>query len=211
MSSKFVGIVSNEVEKEIRSQLNAPAGGCLQFGGWTDPAGAQLFTILYGAPLPFYVTAFWIVGLRESSANIVENIKEVTSRLWPVVRRNVASSTAARMLKRGDGDTILLISWVRARNNVIEAGTFLVAYGFSAHAMSNLCKDVLKLPSANKQLVICTIVAKNFGNRYLPRAPARAGPTRAQLEAAHVAAAVADEVYWRCSPLCHCLNEQKFY
>jgi hypothetical protein len=106
---------------------------------------------------------------------------------------------------------------VRAMNNVIEAGTFLqagtflVAYGFSAHAMSNLCKDVLKLPSANKQLVFCKIVAKNFGNRYLPRAPARAGPTRAQLEAAHVAAAVADEVYWRCSPLCHCFNEQKCY
>jgi hypothetical protein len=89
MSSKFVGIVSNEVEKEIHSQLNAPAGGCLQFGGWTDLAGAQVFNILYGAPLPFYVTAFRIVSLRESSANIVENIKEVTSRLWPVERETL--------------------------------------------------------------------------------------------------------------------------
>jgi hypothetical protein len=53
MSSKFVIMVKNEVEKEVRAQLNASAGGCLQFDGWTDPAGAQVFAVLHGAPLPF--------------------------------------------------------------------------------------------------------------------------------------------------------------
>jgi hypothetical protein len=37
MWSKFVGVVNNEVEKEVRAQLNEFAGGCLQFDGWTDP------------------------------------------------------------------------------------------------------------------------------------------------------------------------------
>jgi hypothetical protein len=173
MSSKFLGMVRNEVEKEVHSQLNASAGGCLQFDGWTDPAGAQVFAVLYGALLPFYVTTFRIVCLRESFTNLVEKIKEVMSRLWPVARetlrpplwhecRNVAAVT--------DSPYVM----VRARKDMVEAGMFFVAYGCSAHARSNLCKDVLKLPSANKPLVLCTIIAKFFGNRHLPRAHLRA-------------------------------------
>jgi hypothetical protein len=38
MLSKFVGMVSNEVEMAVRAQLNASAGVCLQFDGWTDPS-----------------------------------------------------------------------------------------------------------------------------------------------------------------------------
>jgi hypothetical protein len=161
ISSNFVGMVNNEVEKEVRAQLNASAGGCLQFDGWTDPAGAQVFAVLYGAPLPFYVTTFRIFGLRESSANLVEKIKEVMSKLWPVERemlrpplwhecRNVAAVT--------DSPNVM----VRAMNDMVEAGMFFVAYGWSAHAMSNLCNDVLKLSYANKPLVFCTIVASSL-------------------------------------------------
>jgi hypothetical protein len=58
---------------------------------------------------------------------------------------------------------------VSARNDMVEAGMLLVVYGCSARAMSNLCKDVLELPSTNKPLVFCTIVAKGFGNRHFPR------------------------------------------
>jgi hypothetical protein len=128
--------------------------------------------VLYGAPLPFSVNTFRIVGLRESSANLVEKLKEVMSKLWPVERetlrpplwdefRNVVAVT--------DSPNVM----VRARNDMVEAGMFFVAYGCSAHAMSNLCKDVLKLPSANKPLVFCTIVAKFFGNLHFPRAHLR--------------------------------------
>jgi hypothetical protein len=66
------------------------------------------------------------------------------------------------------------MSWFVPGTIRVEASMFLVVYGCSAHVMSNLCKDILKLPSDNKPLVFCTIVAKVFGNRHLPRAHLRA-------------------------------------
>jgi hypothetical protein len=46
---------------------------------------------------------------------------------------------------------------------------FAFVYGCASHALSNLCRDVLKPPKALSALSFATTMAKNFSNRHRPR------------------------------------------
>jgi hypothetical protein len=57
----------------------------------------------------------------------------------------------------------------KARAIMLNEDMFAFAYGCASHAMSNLCRDVLKLPKALSALSFATTMAKCFSNRHLPR------------------------------------------
>jgi hypothetical protein len=57
----------------------------------------------------------------------------------------------------------------KARATILDDDKFAFAYGCASHAMSNLCRDVLKLPKALRALSFATAMAKYFSNRHLPR------------------------------------------
>lgn len=61
-----------------------------------------------------------------------------------------------------------------ARKKLLEAGVFSFAYGCASHAMNNLCRDILKLPSALRALAFCTALAKFF---WQPSPTTRAPPS----------------------------------
>lgn len=60
------------------------------------------------------------------------------------------------------------------RTQMLEADVLSFTYGCAFFAMNNLCRDVLKLPSALRALAFCTALAKFF--RQSPHA-ARASPS----------------------------------
>jgi hypothetical protein len=57
----------------------------------------------------------------------------------------------------------------KARAIMLDEYVFGFASGCASHAMSNLCRDVLKLPKALSALSFATTMAKRFSNRHLPR------------------------------------------
>jgi hypothetical protein len=57
----------------------------------------------------------------------------------------------------------------KARATILGEDMFEFAYGCGSHAMSNLCRDVLKVPKALSTLSFATQMAKVFSNRHLPR------------------------------------------
>jgi hypothetical protein len=57
----------------------------------------------------------------------------------------------------------------KARATMLGDDMFAFAYEFASHAMSNLCRHVLKLPKALSALSFATTTAKYFTNRHLPR------------------------------------------
>jgi hypothetical protein len=62
----------------------------------------------------------------------------------------------------------------KARAIMMDDDIFTFAYGCASHAMSNLCRDVLKLPKALSALSFATAMAKYFSNRHLSRENLRA-------------------------------------
>jgi hypothetical protein len=52
---------------------------------------------------------------------------------------------------------------------MLDDDMFAIAYECASHAISNLCRDVLKLPKALSALSIATAMAKYFLNCHLPR------------------------------------------
>ena len=75
----YVNIVFHKVDASMRAVLASLVGGCYQCDGWTGPNGEQVFCVLFGAPLPFYVSSFRIAGRRESADTLVDQIKEQLS------------------------------------------------------------------------------------------------------------------------------------
>ena len=57
-----------------------------------------------------------------------------------------------------------------ARTKLLEADVFSFAYGCAAHALSNLCRDIIKMPSVLRFASFCTVLTKFFHNHHLPRA-----------------------------------------
>jgi hypothetical protein len=57
----------------------------------------------------------------------------------------------------------------KARATMLGDDMFAFAYRCASHAMSNLCRDVLKLPKALSALSVATTMAIFFSNRKLPR------------------------------------------
>jgi len=47
---------------------------------------------------------------------------------------------------------------------------FSFAYGCTAHALSNLCRDIIKMPAVLRFVSFCSVLAKYFHNHHLPRA-----------------------------------------
>jgi hypothetical protein len=81
MANKYLDVVYNNIVSQVDTYLSGCPGGCIQADSWTDPAGGQVFTVLFGAPLPFFVKAFRIDGLRESSDILVGNISAIVQDL----------------------------------------------------------------------------------------------------------------------------------
>jgi hypothetical protein len=76
------------------------------------------------------------------------------------------SSIVERMPKNGGGDTFSLCNGsCQERYDVVRHVPRRVL--LLEPAMSNLCKDFLKLLSANELLVFCTVFEKCFGNSHL--------------------------------------------
>jgi hypothetical protein len=85
VSSKYVDIVYNTLVADVNAVLAAPSGGCLQFGGWTEPNGGQVFNVMFGAPLPFYITSCRITGFRIKAEKLVSSITDVMAELLPPI------------------------------------------------------------------------------------------------------------------------------
>jgi hypothetical protein len=57
----------------------------------------------------------------------------------------------------------------KARATMSDDDMFAFAYGCASNAMSNLCRDVLKLPKALSALSFATSMTEYFSNRHIPR------------------------------------------
>ena len=57
-----------------------------------------------------------------------------------------------------------------ARTKVLEADVFSFAYRCAAHALSNLCRDIIKMPAVLRVVSFCTVLAEFFHKHLLPRA-----------------------------------------
>jgi hypothetical protein len=57
----------------------------------------------------------------------------------------------------------------KGRGTMLDNDMFAFGYGRASHAMSNLYRDVLKLPKVLSALLFATTMAKYFSNRHLPR------------------------------------------
>jgi hypothetical protein len=100
VSSKYVDIVYNKLVADVNAVLGASSGVCLQFDGWKDPNGGQVFNVIFGAPLPFYITSFRIACFRETAEKLVSSIKEVMAKLLPPIAMTSADPA----------------SWIEAKN-----------------------------------------------------------------------------------------------
>jgi len=123
-----------------------------------------VFSVLFGAPLPFYLSSFRISGRRESADPLVAKVKEqlllveyATDGSWQR-SHSTGFVTDSPNVNRS------------ARTKLLEADVFSFAYGCAAHAMSNLCRDIVKLPSVLLAVAFCTMLAKFFHGHHLPRA-----------------------------------------
>jgi Protein of unknown function (DUF 659)/hAT family C-terminal dimerisation region len=167
MANKYLDVVHNNVVSQVDTFLSGCSGGCLQFDSWTDPAGGQVFTVLFGAPLPFFVKAFRINGLRESSDTLVAKISAIvddltqgggdTAQQWQDQRMVAVVTDSPNVMRK-------------ARSEFLSKCLFAFAYGCAAHAMSNLVKNLLTVEDASKGLAFAMSLAKFFGGRHLPRA-----------------------------------------
>ncbi|KAK1862408.1 hypothetical protein I4F81_004982 [Pyropia yezoensis] len=121
ISSKYLDAVFLKVDETVRAVLRSVVGGCFQCDGWTDPNVAQVFSSLYGAPLPFYLSSFRVAGRRETADVLVEKVKEQMELVSPFrgdswrERSNTAFVLDANNINRS------------ARKKLLEAGVFSFA------------------------------------------------------------------------------------
>lgn len=110
------------------------------------------------------MSSFRIAGRRESADTLVDKIKEQLSLVEGAAEEswetflNTGSVTDSPNVNRS------------ARTKLLEAYVFSFAYGCAAHALSNLCRDIIKMPSVLRVVSFCTVMAKFFHNHHLPRA-----------------------------------------
>jgi len=164
MSEKYVNLVFKKMDGGVRAVLGSVIGGCYQDDGWTGPSGEQVFSVLFGAPLPFYLSSFRISGRGESADTLIAKVKEqlllvecATDGSWQR-SHNTGFVTDSPNVNRS------------ARTKLLEADAFSFAYGCAAHAMSNLCRDIAKLPSVLLAVAFCTMLATFFHGHHLLRA-----------------------------------------
>jgi hypothetical protein len=107
-------------------------------------------------------------GLWESSDTLVAKIADIISDYEPEggPTRWKDQSTVGVVT-----DSLNVMR--RARAIFIAKDMFALTHGCISHALSNLAKDVLKIPDATKALSFCTTLAKFF-SRHLPREHFRA-------------------------------------
>jgi hypothetical protein len=169
VSSKYVNIVYNKLVADVNAVLAASSGEWLQFDGWTDPNVEQVFNIMFGATLPIYITSFIIAGFSEIAEKLVSSIKDVMAKFLPpisMMSADPASWTEAKNIGIVRESPSVMS---KTRATMLDDDMFVFAYECSSHAMSNLCRDVLKLPKALSALSLATKMAKYFSNRNLPR------------------------------------------
>jgi hypothetical protein len=120
-------------------------------GGYLRRTRLASSAILFGAPLPFYITTFRIMGLREYSVALVSRIKDVmaSSNKMPEVAERKPSWEKQRTVAIVTDCTNVKS---KARRDMLTEGMFSFVYGCAAHAMSNLTKDLLKMPNASRAL-----------------------------------------------------------
>jgi hypothetical protein len=154
---------------DVNAVLAASSGEWLQFDGWTDPNSGQVFNVMLGAPLPFNITSFRIAGFRETAEKLVSSIKDVMAKLIPPIA--ITSAYPSSWIKAKNIGVVTDSPSVmrKAHAAMLDDDMFTFAYGCAFHAMSNLCRDVLKMPKALSALSFATTMAKYFSNRHLPR------------------------------------------
>jgi hypothetical protein len=123
MANSIVNQVCETVRATVNFELRNMAGGCLQFDGWTDPACSKVFSVLFGAPLPFYITVFRIMGLREASVTLATRIKDV------MVASSILPQEAERRLSWEKQRTVAIVNdapniMTRARRDMLTADMF---------------------------------------------------------------------------------------
>jgi hypothetical protein len=91
---------------DVNEVLAASSGGTLQVYGWTDPNGGQVFNVMFGAPLPFYISSFRIAGIRETAEKLVSSIMDVMAELLPPIAKTSADPAP----------------WIEARNIGVVGG-----------------------------------------------------------------------------------------
>jgi hypothetical protein len=76
---------------------------------------------------------------------------------------NIVPQEADRRLSWEKQRTVAIVTdssnvMSRARRDMLTEDMFSFAYGCAAHTMSNLAKDVLKMPDASKALSFCVLL-----------------------------------------------------
>jgi hypothetical protein len=129
---------------------------------------------MFGAPIPFYKTSFRIAGFRTTAENLVSSIKNVMVKLLPPIAMTLADSASWTEAKNIGVVTDSPSVMRKARVTMLDDDMFAFAFPFgcASHAMSNLCREVLKLPKALSALSFATTMAKFFQ----PLPSARATP-----------------------------------
>ena len=110
------------------------------------------------------MSSFRIAGRRESADTLVDKIKEQLSLV-----EGAAEESWETFLNTGfvtDSPNVNR----SARTMLLEADVFSFAYGCSAHALRNLCRDIIKMPSVLRVVSFCTVLAKFFHSHHMPRA-----------------------------------------
>jgi hypothetical protein len=123
---------------------------------------------MFGAPLPFHITSCSIAGFHKEAEKLVSSIKDVTAELLPPI-----AIKSADPAPRSEAKNISVVTDSRsvtrkARATMLGEDIFAFVYGCASHAMSNLCRDVLKLPKALSVLSFATTMARLFSYRHGP-------------------------------------------
>lgn len=163
MSSKYMDVVHNKVDASLQAVLRLLVGGCFQCDGWTDPNGAQVFSALYGATFPLFLSYFRLEGSLQTADVLVTKVKEQMARVGQARGDSWSNKPMTGIITDSPNFNR------SARKKLLDADAFSFAYGCASHAMRNLCRDILKLPSAFKALTFYTALAKCFRTHYLPR------------------------------------------
>jgi hypothetical protein len=167
MANKYLDVVYNSVVSQVDTYQSGCARGCLQFDKWTAPAGGQVFTVLFGAPLPFFVKAFRIDGLRESSDKLVGNLSAIVEYLTEEGGGAAQKWHEQRMVSVVNEFPNVMR---KARSEFLKKCLFAFAYRCAAYATYNLVTNFLTVEGASEGLAFAMSLAKFFGGRHLPRA-----------------------------------------
>jgi hypothetical protein len=152
----------------MRSSLRRQEDAFNLMDGWTQNGG-QVFNVMFGAPFSFFITSFRIAGFRKAAKKLVSSIKDVMAKLLPPIAMTSADPASWIEAKNIGAVTDSPSVMRKARVTMLDDDMLAFAKRCASHAMSNLCRDVLKLPKSLSALSFATTMAKYFSNRHLPR------------------------------------------